>query len=104
VQRFTVVLFIAEKKLNKARRSMGTTTMDGDASTIEATTAPVKEVRLAQILIHQAWCKGCAICAELCPKHVFIMRDNLPVIVDLQACNRCMLCEMRCPDFAITVL
>jgi 2-oxoglutarate ferredoxin oxidoreductase subunit delta len=64
---------------------------------------PVMETNLAQILIREDWCKGCAICAELCPKHVFIMRNNLPVIVDLQACNRCMLCEMRCPDFALTV-
>jgi 2-oxoglutarate ferredoxin oxidoreductase subunit delta len=66
--------------------------------------APLRETSLAQILIREAWCKGCAICAEFCPKHVFVMRGNLPVIVDLQACNRCMLCEVRCPDFALTVL
>jgi 2-oxoglutarate ferredoxin oxidoreductase subunit delta len=77
---------------------------DASTTVIEVTKPAVKEVVLAQILIHEAWCKGCAICAELCPKHVFIMRNNLPVVVDLQACNRCMLCEMRCPDFAITVL
>jgi 2-oxoglutarate ferredoxin oxidoreductase subunit delta len=62
-----------------------------------------REKTLAEILIVEAWCKGCAICVEFCPKHVFIMKDNLPVIVDLQACNRCMLCEIRCPDFALTV-
>ncbi len=66
--------------------------------------ASLRETSLAQILIREAWCKGCAICAEFCPKHVFVMRGNLPVIVDLQACNRCMLCEVRCPDFALTVL
>jgi 2-oxoglutarate ferredoxin oxidoreductase subunit delta len=65
---------------------------------------PSRETSLAQILLREAWCKGCAICAEFCPKHVFVMRSNLPVIVDLQACNRCMLCEVRCPDFALTVL
>jgi 2-oxoglutarate ferredoxin oxidoreductase subunit delta len=84
---------------------MNTTRRDDDTiAVVEAITPSTKEVKLAQILIHEAWCKGCAICAELCPKQVFIMRNNLPVIVDLQACNRCMLCELRCPDFALTVL
>lgn len=64
---------------------------------------PAKPTTLADIRIIEAWCKGCAICVEFCPKHVFVMKDNLPVIVDLHACNRCMLCEMRCPDFALTV-
>lgn len=74
-------------------------------STDEKTTARprAKEMTLAEIRILEAWCKGCAICVEFCPKHVFVMKDNLPVVVDLQACNRCMLCEMRCPDFALTV-
>lgn len=62
-----------------------------------------RHAALPEITILETWCKGCAICVEYCPKHVFIMKDNLPVIVDLQACNRCMLCEMRCPDFALTV-
>lgn len=65
---------------------------------------PARPTTLPEIMIIETWCKGCAICAEYCPKHVFIMKDNLPVIVDLQACNRCMLCEMRCPDFALTVI
>jgi 2-oxoglutarate ferredoxin oxidoreductase subunit delta len=64
---------------------------------------PLKPTSLPQIVIVDAWCKGCAICVEFCPKHVFVMKDNLPVVVDLQACNRCMLCEMRCPDFSLTV-
>lgn len=77
----------------------------------DLSTAPALEIdkrgapkaSLPEILIIEAWCKGCAICAEFCPKHVFIMKDSLPVVVDLQACNRCMLCEIRCPDFALTV-
>jgi 2-oxoglutarate ferredoxin oxidoreductase subunit delta len=69
----------------------------------ETHTRSTREKTLAEIHIIEAWCKGCAICVEFCPKHVFIMKDNLPVIVDLQACNRCMLCEIRCPDFALTV-
>ena len=72
---------------------------------IDIFTPPVREKEkvLPEIIILETWCKGCAICAEFCPKHVFVMKDDLPVVIDLQACNRCMLCEMRCPDFAITV-
>lgn len=62
-----------------------------------------KEESLPEILIDEVLCKGCAICVEFCPKHVFIMQGELPVVVDLEACNRCMLCEIRCPDFALTV-
>jgi 2-oxoglutarate ferredoxin oxidoreductase subunit delta len=72
-------------------------------SSLETSERPTRQATLAEILIIETWCKGCAICAEFCPKHVFIMKDNLPVVVDLQACNRCMLCEMRCPDFALIV-
>ena len=53
--------------------------------------------------INLAWCKGCAICVEFCPKKVLAMEDNHAVVVDVQACNRCQLCDLRCPDFAITV-
>ena len=70
---------------------------------LKTAACPARPTTLPEIMIIETWCKGCAICAEYCPKHVFIMKDNLPVIVDLQACNRCMLCEMRCPDFALTV-
>ena len=67
-------------------------------SSNQKTTTPVK------ILLEASWCKGCAICADLCPKQVFVMRNNLPEIVNLPACTRCILCEMRCPDFALTVI
>jgi len=73
------------------------------APALEIDKRAARKISLPEILIIEAWCKGCAICAEFCPKHIFIMKDSLPVIVDLQACNRCMLCEMRCPDFALTV-
>jgi 2-oxoglutarate ferredoxin oxidoreductase subunit delta len=55
------------------------------------------------ITINQGWCKGCAICVEFCPKDVLAMRDGYPEVVDLAACTRCQLCDIRCPDFAITV-
>jgi len=57
---------------------------------------PVIEIKLS-------WCKSCGICVEYCPKHVLAMQDGYPVVVDREACNRCQLCDLRCPDFAITV-
>jgi len=56
------------------------------------------------IEINDAWCKGCAICVEFCPKGVLKMnsRDKVDV-VNLEACSKCLRCEQLCPDFAIAV-
>ena len=63
-----------------------------------------------QITVIQDRCKGCQFCIELCPKKtlkqskdfnrkgyrfVYSESDN--------DCINCGLCEMVCPDFAITV-
>lgn len=47
-------------------------------------------------------CKGCGICVDMCPKHVFD-RDALgkPVIARNDDCIVCHICELHCPDFAI---
>ena len=63
----------------------------------------VKQEAPPVIEINAKWCKGCAICVEFCPKNVLAMENGLPVVIDLEACNRCQLCDYRCPDFAITV-
>src|SRR5512137_1763485 len=49
-------------------------------------------------------CKACGVCIELCPEEVFD-RDKLgyPVLARPEACSRCLLCELHCPDFAIEV-
>lgn len=64
----------------------------------------VKRKELAVININEAWCKGCDICVQICAKDVLVLNKwNKGEIVDLAACNKCMLCEILCPDFAITV-
>jgi 2-oxoglutarate ferredoxin oxidoreductase subunit delta len=63
-----------------------------------------------QIDIDPKMCKGCHICISVCPHGVLEKAevvDNrgfyLPIIVNLDACKVCRLCEMECPDFAISV-
>ena len=56
------------------------------------------------IEINEQWCKGCGICVEFCPKKVLAMnRRGKPEVIDLESCTKCQLCDLRCPDFAITV-
>jgi 2-oxoglutarate ferredoxin oxidoreductase subunit delta len=56
------------------------------------------------IEINDAWCKGCAICVEFCPKDVLHMTSLDKVeVVHLEACTKCLRCEQLCPDFAIVV-
>jgi 2-oxoglutarate ferredoxin oxidoreductase subunit delta len=68
-----------------------------------STEAASKAEAPPEITINVGWCKGCAICVEFCPKEVLAMEGSVPAVVNLEACNRCQLCDLRCPDFAITV-
>jgi 2-oxoglutarate ferredoxin oxidoreductase subunit delta len=68
------------------------------AEKIEATENP--EVKISII---PRFCKGCEICVKLCPTQVLAMEMFLVKVVDIDKCNACMLCELRCPDFAIFV-
>ncbi|MHA1768767.1 MAG: 4Fe-4S dicluster domain-containing protein [Candidatus Thorarchaeota archaeon] len=63
------------------------------------------------IVVDKRLCKGCQICISVCPHGVLKKADDvdnrgffLPVIADLDACRVCHLCEMECPDFAISVV
>ncbi len=57
----------------------------------------------ATIEVIEKYCKGCAICAEFCPKQVLEMDAFVVKVVKPEACIACMQCELRCPDFAIKV-
>jgi 2-oxoglutarate ferredoxin oxidoreductase subunit delta len=56
------------------------------------------------IYIHNEWCKSCGICYEMCPTGVLSSDPSgRPVVANPDACIACYLCEMLCPDMAITV-
>ncbi|MCL2007623.1 MAG: 4Fe-4S dicluster domain-containing protein [Treponema sp.] len=54
-------------------------------------------------VIQEKWCKGCEICVALCPKSVLALSGGKAIAEKPGDCIGCLLCEMRCPDFAIEV-
>jgi len=63
------------------------------------------------IEVKEDWCKGCNMCIERCPVDALEESDTLnkrgvrpPRLKENNECNHCRLCELICPDFAITVI
>jgi len=63
------------------------------------------------IVVTEDWCKGCNICIDRCPVNALEESDKLnkrgirpPQLKKNNDCNYCRLCELVCPDFAITVV
>lgn len=56
------------------------------------------------LMLHEDWCKGCALCVDVCPRHCLEMDGPLPRLTDPSLCTSCGMCEYLCPDFAIHVL
>jgi len=56
------------------------------------------------VSIEPAWCKGCAICLDVCPERCFVLDEqDIAVAVHQERCTGCQLCVKLCPDFAIEV-
>ena len=72
---------------------------------INARTAGVTvEEKKSPVTVFKAWCKGCGICISFCPQGVLAFDDDGKSFPKYpEKCIKCMQCELRCPDFAITV-
>ncbi|RKY26009.1 MAG: ferredoxin [Planctomycetota bacterium] len=64
----------------------------------------------ASIEIDRAWCKCCYLCISVCPADVYARSDYIgergvavPLVARPEKCVRCGLCELMCPDMAVTV-
>ena len=55
------------------------------------------------VTINKQWCKGCGICIYFCPTKVLSMTEFKANLEHPDKCIGCMMCELRCPDFAIEV-
>lgn len=51
-------------------------------------------------------CNGCGVCMELCPMDVLRIdkQTNKAFIKYLRDCQSCFLCEIYCPEVAISVM
>jgi len=67
-------------------------------------TSPPELSASHQVTIEPAWCKGCAICLDVCPEHCFVLDEqDIAVAAHQERCTGCQLCVKLCPDFAIEV-
>jgi len=58
-----------------------------------------------QIQLVSPSCKRCGICVEFCPGKVFsAAQDGDVKVVNPDSCTGCLLCELRCPDYALEVI
>ena len=63
-----------------------------------------KKKEMPKIDIFKAWCKACGICVAFCPTGALAKDETgYPYVKEIEKCINCGWCEIRCPDFAITV-
>ena len=66
---------------------------------------------MAKITVDRERCKGCGLCASVCPKKIVELDKNsrnkkgyFPAhCIDDSKCTGCTMCAMMCPDCAIKV-
>ena len=79
------------------------TVAESDVQVSRATKSSTPRPR-GHVTIFGTWCKGCGICIEFCPQHVFKANgQGRPVVDQPEKCTACHWCDTHCPDLAITV-
>ena len=66
---------------------------------------------MPKVTIDQTVCKGCELCAAVCPQHILALsKDTLNAkgyhpmeVVEPGKCIGCAFCATMCPDCAIVV-
>lgn len=65
---------------------------------------------MAKLTIAQEVCKGCGLCADVCPKKLLALSGEInsrgyhPIaITEQEKCIGCAFCARMCPDAVITV-
>jgi len=56
-----------------------------------------------KVAVYKDWCKSCGICSAFCLTGAITRDEAGYPQIDPGKCIACGMCEMRCPDFAITV-
>ncbi len=63
-----------------------------------------KERKLYNVVFFKNWCKACGLCGAFCSKKIIKYDETgFPFIKEMDSCIGCRLCEIHCPDFAITI-
>ncbi len=58
---------------------------------------------VSTLILNTEKCTGCGRCIEVCPHHVFSIKERKAEILDKDGCMECGACAKNCPLNAIEV-
>ena len=59
---------------------------------------------MVEVKVDVEKCDGDGTCVDTCPVDVFEIREGKAVVVNLDECLICRVCEIECPNNAIEVI
>jgi 2-oxoglutarate ferredoxin oxidoreductase subunit delta len=96
---------MAAERQGKAKRKAATEPGgEGDAYWQQKLALDRQGIQLFSQTVYADWCKSCGICVALCPKKVYDANEaGGPVVARPDDCIGCRVCEVHCPDFAMSI-